>query len=137
VTPVRAAVTWLLAPVMLLASCSGEEPCRPAASSGSDCADIVFQGRSYDEWRTYRPPEILQEIGDANYPTCNRATDCSSSGGGGVGGFGTTDVWQLGRVPPERAVLGLREDTHTYVVYVAVGTDPRTLLPRLNPSRLG
>lgn len=55
----------------------------------------------------------------------------------GVGGFGSTDVWQLGTVSPERAVLGLREGTHTYVVFVAAGTDPQTLLPRLDADRLG
>lgn len=129
-TTPRGRGVWLLAAVTLVASCSSDEPCRPAESA--DCSDIVFQDRAYDEWRTYRPARILQEIGDANYPACN--ADCSSAG---VGGFGTTDVWQLGRVPPERAVLGLREGTHTYVVFVAVGTDPDTLLPLLNARRLG
>ena len=130
--------TRLVVALVLLASCSGEEPCHQDSAAGADCADILFQGRPYNEWRPIRPPHLLQEVGDATYPACNTAdASCSSDDSSGVAGFGATDVWQLGRVPSTKAVIGLREGTHTYVVFVAVGTDPRSLRSRLDPDRLG
>ena len=129
----RPGARWLLGPVAVLAACSSDPVC--TASRSPDCADIVFQQRSYDEWRTIDPPRVLQEIGDANYPSCTHR--CSSEESAGVGGFGTTDVWQLGRVAPDEAVIGLREGTHTYVVFVAVGTDPSELVGQFDESRLG
>lgn len=127
---------WVLASFAVLASCRGDPACTGAPSAGPDCADLQFQGRSYDEWRTIRPPKILQEVGDATYPSCNQVASCSPDGTG-VGSFGATDVWQLGGVDPRRAVIGLREGTQTYVVFLAVGADPSELAGRFDEGRLG
>ena len=51
-------------------------------------------------------------------------------------GAGDADVWRLDGVPPARAVLGLREGTHTYVVFVRRGTDPESLRPLIDPALL-
>jgi hypothetical protein len=76
-------------------------------------------------------PAILQEINDASYPACNHADQC---GGDQLSGLGATDVWRLDGVSPATAVLGLREDTDTYVIFVRRGTDPKSLRSHIDPA---
>lgn len=122
--------------VLLLATaCSADQRCsEEQAEPAADCADLIYKGRSYQEWRVIRPPPILQELGNATYPACNKADACVESA---VGGFGATDVWLLEGVDPEQAVIGLREDTHTYVVFVEVDTDPDAVAKHIPQRRLG
>jgi hypothetical protein len=92
--------------------------------AGAECPDLTFQHRSYVEWRVVHPHGSLQEVGDASYPPCTRAGAC---GGDPLDGLGATDLWQYDHVDATRAVIGLRQDTHTYVVFVRTGLDPTTL----------
>jgi hypothetical protein len=132
--PARAGPIAILAAGVLLTSCASQDaPCQRSRPDPG-CPDLRFEGRSYAEWHPLTRPDILQEIGDGTYPACNRAGRCSDTG---VGGHGATDVWRLEGVDPRRAVIGLREDTDTYVVFVAVGTDPRTLRQPTHPGRTG
>lgn len=127
-----AAITSAAVAVLLLTSCGAEEHCTTAVVPG-DCHDLTFKGISYDEWREAVLPNPFQELGDATYPACNDTDSCD---GEGLGGFGATDVWLLEGVDPSDAVLGLREGTHTAVIFVAVGVDPASLEGRIDPGVL-
>ena len=118
-----ALVTALVLPVSCTSPPSCEEGVRDPA-----CPDLRFSGHLYDERRAYEPPPILQELGDAAYPACNDAEIC----GPDLGGFAATDVWLLEGVDVEEAILGLRQNTDTYVIFVRRGLDARTIagLPR-------
>lgn len=133
----RAAAAVTSAVVLLSASCASDESCASAASAAapaaSSCPDLRFGGNVYTEWREVDPPRILQEVGDATYPACNDTDACD---GRNLDGFGATDVWLVPDVDPTRAVIGLREGTHTYVVFVKVGVDPGTLRSRIDPDLL-
>jgi len=114
----------------LLVACSSSEKC--TESVPAHCADLEFQGTGYDEWREANAPRILEEIGNARYPACN-AGPCTEDP---FNGFQATDVWNVRGVDNKQAVLGLRQNTHTYVVFVAQGVDPDELLPLINPKLL-
>jgi hypothetical protein len=119
---------------LLAAACASSESCAQASSATDKCADLSYNGNSYDEWREIKPPPILQELGDALYPACNEAGRC---GGDDLGGLGATDVWLVEGVDPEQAVIGVREGSETYVIYVRLSTDPDTLKPLIDPSLIG
>jgi hypothetical protein len=108
------------------AACGAGGSCGTPAKATGRCPDLTLQHRSYVEWREVHPRGILQEVGDAYYPACTRASAC---GGDPLDGMGATDVWQYADVDVTRAVIGLRRDTHTYVVFVRVGVDPSALPP--------
>jgi hypothetical protein len=108
------------------AACGGQKSCAKPTQATGPCADLTFENRSYDEWRVVHPHGILQEVGDAFYPACNKAKEC---GGDPLQGKQATDLWRYDGVDSTRAVIGLRQDTHTYVVFVRVGLDPATLSP--------
>ena len=118
-----ALVTALALPV----SCTSTASCEKAVPDPG-CPDLRFSGHYYDEWRAYEPPAILQEVGDAAYPACNDAELC----GPDLGGFAATDVWLLEGVDVDDAVLGYRQNTETYVIFVRRGLDARSIagLPR-------
>jgi hypothetical protein len=111
-------VTALALPV----SCTSPASCEEAAPDPA-CPDLRFSGHLYDEWRAYEPRPILQELGDAAYPACNDAELC----GPDLGGFAATDVWLLEGVDVDEAILGYRQNTETYVIFVRRGLDPRTI----------
>jgi hypothetical protein len=98
--------------VLLFSSCTSSEPCVKPTNDGGTCADLRFGGHSYDEWRPFTTPGILQELVH-----------------GDVDGHGATDVWRLEGVDPAQAVVGLREDSRTRVVFVRIGVDTVTLHP--------
>jgi hypothetical protein len=106
------------------AACGSGGSCETTTSAAPSCPDLTFEHRSYVEWREIHPHEVLQEVGDASYPACTKARVC---GGDPLDGKGATDVWQYADVDAEEAVVGLRQDTHTYVVFVRSGVDPTTL----------
>jgi hypothetical protein len=112
------------AAALLSAACSTGGACAQASTPSGACADIDFNGDFYDEWREMKPPPIMQEVGDASYPVCNASSRCT---GDDLGGLGSTDVWVLEGVDPAKALIGLREGTSTYVVFVRVGTDPASV----------
>ena len=97
----------------LLAACGSTDPCAPVEDHG--CPDLRFGGQGYDESRTIAFPRHPQEVGNATYPACNDGEPCS---GPDLGGFGATDVWLLEGTDPNDAVIGLRQGTHTAVVFV-------------------
>jgi hypothetical protein len=130
----RAGSAAAAAAVLLFASCASDESCPRAAPAGSDCPDLDFRGNVYREWRAVDPPRILQEVGNATYPACNDADSCDDRD---LEGFGATDVWLVGGVELDQAVMGLREGTHTYVIFVRVGIDPDTLRADIDPRLLG
>ena len=105
---------------------------RFSTASDPDCADLEFRGSAYDEWREVTPPRIRQELGDATYPACNVAGTCLDRG---LGSNGATDVWLVDGVDPTDAVIGFREGTRTYVLFVERDTD-RELVGRLVDPRL-
>lgn len=116
--------------VLLFSSCTSSEPCVKPTNDGGTCADLRFGGHSYDEWRRFTTPGILQELGDGTYPACNAAERCDGGAvHGDVDGHGATDVWRLEGVDPAQAVVGLREDSRTRVVFVRIGVDRATLHP--------
>lgn len=134
----RMAAAVATAVVLLSASCASDEPCASAApltaaAPVASCPDLRFGGNFYTEWRDVDPPRILQEVGNASYPACNDTDACD---GRNLDGFGATDVWLVPGVDPKRAVIGLREGTHTYVIFVKVGVDPGTLRSRIDPDLL-
>jgi hypothetical protein len=133
----RMAAAVASAVVLLSASCTSEEPCASAAPvtvpAASSCPDLRYAGNVYTEWREADPPRILQEVGDATYPACNDTDPCD---GRNFEGFGATDVWLVPGVDPSRAVIGLREGTDTYVIFVKVGVDPGNLRSRIDPDLL-
>ena len=137
----RRAAAVATAVVLLSASCASDESCASAAPAAapvtapaaSSCPDLRYGGNVYTEWREADPPRILQEVGDATYPACNDTDPCD---GRNLEGFGATDVWLVPGVDPTRAVIGLREGTHTYVIFVKVGVDPGTLRSRIDPDLL-
>jgi hypothetical protein len=122
-----------VAAVLLLVSCSSDETCPEEPSGGTDCADLVFAGRSYTEGPKVTLPAITQELGDATYPACNAAGTCADRG---VGGNGATDVWLVEGVEPEQAVIGYREGTRTPVLFVERGTDLDDVERHLDPTLL-
>lgn len=109
----------VLLAVVLAAACTRGASCEPAPRDPS-CPDLRFSGVLYDEWREVAPPPVRQELGDAAYPACNDAETC----GPDLGGFAATDVWLLEGVDPDDAVIGYRQDTETYVVFLRRGADP-------------
>jgi hypothetical protein len=122
-----------IAGVLLLAGCSPDASCAAAAPAAARCPDLRFRGHVYNEWREAEPPRVLQEVGNATYPACNSAEACD---GEDLDGFGATDVWQVKGVDLTQAVFGLREGTHTWVIFVRVGVDPETLRPLIDPGVL-
>ena len=133
----RAAAAVTSAVVLLVASCASDESCASdapvTAPAASSCPDLRYAGNVYTEWREADPPRILQEVGDATYPACNDSDACD---GRNLDGFGATDVWLVPGVDLTQAVIGLREGTHTYVIFVKVGVDPGTLRSRIDPDLL-
>lgn len=119
-------VTAALSGVVLCAACGGGGTCASGKKSSASCPDLTWQRSSYVEWHEVHPRGILQEVGDAFYPACNKAGTC---GGDPLSGMGATDVWRYDGVDPTKAVIGLRQDTQTYVVFVRVGVDPASLSP--------
>ena len=107
---------------VVLASCASNAVCE-ASPSDPDCPDLRFRGHYYDEWHEVDPAPPLEELGDGAYPACNDAEHC----GPDLGGFAATDVWLLEGVDLEKAVIGIRQDTETYVIFVRRGTDPDTV----------
>lgn len=108
-----------LVAAFLLAACTSKTGC----TEPDDCHDLLFRGQLYDEYQVYvdtSRPGDLQEVGNATYPECNCAEQ-------DLDGLGATDVWQYGSVDNEQAVIGYRQDTHTYVVFVRVDVDPGSL----------
>jgi hypothetical protein len=112
--------------LLLCASCGSGGSCAKAAPAASTCADLSFRGHPYDEWREVKVSGFVQELGDGVYPACNTAGSCDRSD---PGGFGATDVLLLDGVDPTQAVIGLRENSDTHVIFVRVGVDPDTLHP--------
>ena len=127
-----AGLTTLVVSVALLASCASDG-CEESPAPDADCPDLVYQGSSYVEWREVTPPAIRQELGDATYPACNTAGTCADSG---VGSNGATDVWLVEGIDPGRAVIGLREGTDTFVLFVERDTDPDVVQRHLDPKLL-
>jgi hypothetical protein len=107
---------------VLSASCAPGASCEVAPRDPA-CPDLRFSGVLYDEWREIDRPRILQELGDAAYPACNDAETC----GPDLGGFAATDVWLLEGVDVGDAVIGYRQNTETYVVFLRRGADPGTV----------
>ncbi len=123
-TVVRAAA---VAAVLLMGvSCAPGRSCERSRPTGPGCADLEVDGTSYDEWRPFHGPRVLQEVGDGTYPACNSADACDSEG---LGDHGATDVWRLEGVDPARALVGLRENSRTRVIFVRVGLDPDAIRP--------
>ena len=123
--PTRSAGISSITAVLLLAACGGGgEDGSSSPSAAAPCADLSFQGRWYDEWWAIDPSGLLQEVGDATYPECN---GIRISGGADPDGFRATDVWLLEGAEVTDALIGLREGTHTYVVFLRVGADPPDL----------
>ncbi len=104
-------------------ACGFASPCTTPLSPVS-CADLTLEHRAFNEWHVVHPRGILQEVDDAFYPACHQTAPC---GADPLSGMGATDVWRYDGVDPTKAVIGLREDTDTYVVFVRVGVDPATL----------
>ena len=109
----------LLALALLLSSCSD-----PGCEEPVGCADLLFHGQEYDEYRPIHasPPGEMQELGNATYPECNCAEQ-------DLDGMAATDVWKLEDVDGDDAVIGIRQDSSTYVLFVRVGVDPESVLP--------
>lgn len=118
--PRRAVNAAAVVALSLSCACTSEAGCQPRPEEPG-CPDLRFSGNHYDEWRATRPPPILQELGDAAYPACNDAEHC----GARLGGFGATDVWLLEGVDARTAVIGYRQNTDTYVIFVRRGLDPQ------------
>jgi hypothetical protein len=113
----------------LLGACAYDDPCEPAPPTGA-CSDLDFRGVLYNElWAIDAPPPIqMQELGNATYPDCNVAEGCPGSE---LDGYGATDVYQINGVDFADAVIGVRQNSDTYVVFLRVGADPGELsLPR-------
>lgn len=113
--------------MVLGASCASPQACT-AGPRDPSCPDLRFGGRYYDEWRQARDrpasPADLQEVGNATYPACNDREVC----GRDLEGFAATDVWLVDGVDTDDAVLGFRQDTSTYVVFVRRGLDPAAVV---------
>lgn len=100
----------------------GRSLCRADGRRG--LRDLRFGDRLYDEWREVPASDARQEVGNATYPACNAPEGCPGSE---FDGFGATDVWLVVGVDVEDAVIGLREGSDTYVVFVRRGVDPASL----------
>lgn len=121
----RRSWTWVLpavAIVVVLASCASSAAYEESPSN-PECPDLRFRDHYYDEWHEVHPAPILEELGDGVYPACNDA----ENRGPDLGGFAATDVWLLDGVDFEKAVIGIRQDTETYVIFVRRGIDPDTI----------
>jgi hypothetical protein len=117
-------VACTAAVLLLCSSCGSDPSCQPRREP-STCADLLYGGHEYEEWRPVeRDLGILQEIGDGTYPVCNAVASCRDDG---LNGQGQTDIWRLEGVAPGRAVLGLRENTDVRVIFVRRGVDPATV----------
>ncbi len=115
-----------MAAVALLAGgCTSPDPCAPPPPSAG-CPDLTWRAVGYNEAQEYHGPPAgqLQEVGDATYPGCNVAKGCPGSE---FGDFGATDVWSLTGVDPANAVIGVRENSQTLVIFVRVGVKPGDL----------
>jgi hypothetical protein len=121
--PCRRLAWTTVAAAAVLAACSADDAaCEPAAAPAS-CADLVFRGGQYNEWREHDtpPPAQMQEVGNATYPDCNIPEGCPGSE---LDGFGATDVYLIDGVDIEDAVIGFRQGSEATVIFVRVGTDP-------------
>ena len=110
----------LVAVALLLSACS-QSGCEEAA----DCADLLFHGESYDEYRTIDadPPGQLEELGNATYPACNCDPD-------DLGGLGATDVWRLDEsTAPTRSSASARGPRRTSCSCGSVSTQSRWSCP--------
>jgi hypothetical protein len=126
----RRALVYVAAAVLVLGCSSGSADCDN--TEAIDCPDLEFKKVGYEEWREANQPPIREELGDARYPACN-AGPCVKDPFDGLQG---TDVWNIKGVDNRKAVLGLRQGTQTYVVFVAQGVDPESLLPSIDPDLL-
>lgn len=90
--------------------------------AGTRCASAIsFRGQVYLETDVGPFTRSIQELSpEGQFPACQDAWSCRH---GGEGNF-ATDVWLLDGADPATAVVGLREGTHRYVVYVRRGADP-------------
>lgn len=103
----------------LVAGCASTDPC--VEHEDVDCPDLRYSGVFYHEWREFDPAPVLQEVGDGVFPACNDAESCD---GPDLGGYQATDVWKLEDVDPGVAILGFRQHTRTWVIFVRKGVDP-------------
>jgi hypothetical protein len=110
---------------VLLGACAGDSTCEPSPPT-PDCADLDFRGDLYNEARVLeeRVEVAMQELGNATYPDCNVPDGCPGSE---LDGFGATDVYLIDGVAISDAVIGRRQNSTTFVVFVRVGVDPDEL----------
>jgi hypothetical protein len=114
---------------VLLGACASDDSCEPAPPTAA-CSDLDFRGVMYNElWEIDAPPpNRMQELGNATYPDCNVAEGCPGSE---LDGYGATDVYQIKGVDFADAVIGVRQNSDTYVIFLRVGADAGELpLPR-------
>ena len=111
--------------VALLSGCADEASCDPPPASEA-CADVLFNGVSYNEWGDIEPQPWMdmQELGDATYPDCNVPDGCPGSE---LDGLGATGAYRLDRVDPSDAFIGERQNSDVRVIFVRVGADPDDL----------
>lgn len=133
--PVLVAAMGVLGTTLLLTYALHPTSCA-APESGEACADLRFSGRLYDEWLTVSVPPAndMQEVGNATYPACPAPPGCPADE---FEGFGATDVYYVPDVDSDKAVIGLREGTHTYVLFVRQDLDPEDLRPLVAPGLIG
>jgi hypothetical protein len=110
---VRGQTAAALGTVLLVLSCGAPEVCD---DEGVGCPPgIYFRGHTYLEGAdpAFRPGrDRAEELGDGTYTGCRGGETCTPR----TGGFGT-DVWRLVGTDPDISVVGLRRDTHRYVVF--------------------
>jgi hypothetical protein len=105
--------------------CADRESCAPVPPS-PECPDLKFRGAGYVEFRAFDapPPGQMQEVGNATYPDCNVVKGCPGSE---FEGLGATDVWLLDGVNIADAVIGKRQNSQAFVIFVRVGVEPDQL----------